>query len=52
MDIPVLDDQHRLAGIAFRVDMGMVLLKDWFEDLGASCSRVANDSSIATSPLK
>jgi CBS-domain-containing membrane protein len=35
MDIPVVDDQHRLVGIASRVDIGVALLKDWVEDTGA-----------------
>jgi len=35
MDIPVVDHQHRLVGIASRVDIGVALLKDWIEDTAA-----------------
>jgi CBS-domain-containing membrane protein len=35
MDIPVVDHQHRLVGIASRVDIGTALLKDWIEDPAA-----------------
>lgn len=32
MDIPVVDAQHRLVGIASRVDIGVALLKDWLDE--------------------
>lgn len=31
MDLPVVDHEHRLVGIASRVDIGAALLKDWIE---------------------
>lgn len=33
-DVPVVDDQHRLVGIASRVDIGVALLVDWTEEAG------------------
>ena len=33
-DITVVDDQHRLVGIASRVDIGVSLLVDWIEEAG------------------
>ncbi len=35
MDIPVVDNQHRLVGIASRVDIGVALLRDWIEEPAA-----------------
>lgn len=31
MDLPVVDHQHRLVGIASRVDIGVAVMKDWIE---------------------
>lgn len=42
MDLPVVDHQHRLVGIASRVDIGAALLKDWIENPAADDLPEAN----------